>query len=87
MYKSIMGDGKLKGRLKALGFVTEDPQCLLPPERTVFAPKKLWDPSFLYIGRGSSRDGVICSDWANPVSIKEAASRENTLAAFRSYLT
>ena len=79
-------DGKSKGRLKALGFVVDDPLCPLTPTRTRYDPKRLWDPSYLYIGRGSQQDGVAKSDWANPVSIKDAGSRAGAIEAFRKYL-
>ena len=79
-------DDKLKGRLKALGFIVDDPACLLPPTRVKFSPKKLWDPSYLYIGRGSQQDDVEKSIWANPFPIKAAGSRDRALEQYEAYL-
>ena len=79
-------DNKYKGRLKALGFVVDDPGGWIPPVRTGYDPKKLWDPSYLYIGRGSDKDGVPRSDWANPHSIKHVGSRDAAIDSFKKYL-
>ena len=79
-------DNKVKGRLKALGFVVEDPECLLAPVRTRFNPKKAWDPSYLYIGRGHEPSGLERSIWANPHTIKEAGSRSRAVAMFKDYI-
>ena len=79
-------DGGAKGRLKALGFVLEDPLCLPTPTRTRFDPKRLWDPAYPYIGRGYPQSGIERSAWANPFSVRAAGSRAKAIEQFRSHL-
>ena len=75
-----------RGRLKALGFVLEDPRCLLPPVRVALDTSRLWDPSFLYIGRGFASEGVERSVWANPYIIGKDGTREEVIEKFRQHL-
>ena len=55
-------DPSERGRLKALGFNLGGPETAVCPTRVALDETKLWDPSFLYIGRGCQRRKLASSE-------------------------
>ena len=71
-----------RGRLKALGFVLDDPAAAIHPTRIGWNPERLSDPRVLYIGRGSSQHGLQNSYWCNEHNVSHS-TREKAIEAFR----
>ena len=86
---SLQVKADIKGRLKALGFIINDPYCILPPSRGSLADQGAYvmnNADALYIGRGSKAMGLAPSKWQNPFTITMGRSRHQAIQMFRTSL-
>ena len=82
-YALFQADGAVISRLKAMGFILDDPFGWVPPLRASLSdPVNFDDPRLLYIGRGCSRPPLAKSKWHNPFRISKTLSRDQALKLF-----